>query len=456
MIDSTQDNLFYRNKYPEFVFDSYTVSFGPEVIRVEYRYTLGEHTFRPTVTIPTADISNEDIDQDFLDYLFFNFGIINAINYYKLSIAPKFIIKAGYIDDEQKRFFKKLFFHGLGEFLYVNNLPFGYDSLVDIECAPASQDGISKFEISGNFSGNLIPVGGGKDSVVTLEALQPMHSSSLCFQYNRNIYPENQAALDCIKNAGYRASDIVDFNLTLDEHMLELNREGYYNGHIPFSSCLAFAAYIAAYLNKKANIVLSNEASANEGNIAGSTINHQYSKSFEFENDFQNYTNRYFTNKIRYFSLLRCLNEYEIVQRFIRYPIYLNIFRSCNVGTRENKWCGHCAKCLYVFIMLYPFVSLDKLVKIFGGNLFDDASLSGTLAGLVRPDAAKPFECVGTKEEINYCMSLAVSNTQGELPALLKWYKDNIYNPNIVYNVRNYYNKEHHIPDEYLQLILGR
>jgi hypothetical protein len=455
MIDSTQDNLFYRNKYPEFVFDSYEVNFEPEAIKVEYVYTLGEHTFKPTVTIPTTDISNEELDEDFLSYLFFNFGIINAINYYKLTIAPKFVIKAGYIDDEQKLFFKKLFYHGLGEFLYINNLPFDYNSLVEIESAPLDPDNVPEFEVGEGYTGNLIPVGGGKDSVVTLEALQPMHPDNLCFQFNRNIYPENQAALNCIKNAGYRNSDIANFNLTLDEHMLELNKEGYYNGHIPFSSCLAFAAYITAYLNKKANIVLSNEASANEGNIAGSTVNHQYSKSFEFESDFQHYVDRYFTSQIHYFSLLRCLNEYEIVQRFIRHPIYLNIFRSCNVGTHENKWCGHCAKCLYVFIMLYPFISLDKLKKIFGGNLFEDASLSNTLVGLVRPDITKPFECVGTKEEINYCMTLAVNNTQDELPVLLKWYKDNMYNPNATFNVVNYYNPEHHIPEEYLQLILN-
>ena len=105
--------------------------------------------------------------------------------------------------------------------------------------------------------------------------------------------------------------------------------------------------------------------------------------------------------------------------------------------------------------MLYPFISLDKLKKIFGGNLFEDASLSNTLVGLVRPDITKPFECVGTKEEINYCMTLSVNNTQDELPVLLKWYKDSMYNPNATFNVVNYYNPEHHIPEEYLQLILN-
>ncbi len=457
MISSTQDNLFYRNKYPEFVFDSYEVKYEPEAIIVTYTYTLGEHTFTPTVHIPVADTRNEEIDEDFLDYLFFNFGVINAINYYKLTIAPKFIVKAGYLDDFQKAFFKKLFFYGLGEFLYVNNLPFTFENLIQIESAEADPEKkTSGFEIDENYSGNLIPVGGGKDSVVTLAALHSMHDDNICLQYNRDIYPANRAALDCIKEAGYGADMIADFNLTLDPHMLELNKEGYYNGHIPFSSCLAFASYIMAYLNKKSHIVLSNEASANEGNIAGTSINHQYSKSFEFESDFRNYVSRYFTDKIQYFSLLRCLNEFQIVQKFLHYPMYLNLFRSCNVGTHENKWCGHCAKCLYVFIMLYPFVPMDRLEKIFGKNLFTDQTLFNTFVGLINPDATKPFECVGTREEINYCMKLAVENTVGgEPPVLLKWYKENVYNPGITYNVTSYFNPQHNIPQDYLQLLMN-
>ncbi len=455
MIDSTQDNLIYRNKYPEFVFDSFSYEMSPDSIHATFVYTLGEHTFKPTVDIPTEDIPNEDLDDNFLKYLFFNFGIINAINYYKLTIAPKFVIKAGYVDEEQKAFFKKLFFYGLGEFLYINNLPFSYKDFMTIECPVEGR--VPKFKVEDKFSGNLVPVGGGKDSVVTLEALQSMHSENLCFQYNRNIYPPNSAALNCIKIAGYGMSDVADFNLTIDPHMLELNEQGYYNGHIPFSSCLAFASYIVAYLNKREYIVLSNEASANEVNIAGTSINHQYSKSFEFESDFQHYCDRYFTTQIHYFSILRCLNEFEIIQKFLKHPLYLGVFRSCNVGTHENKWCGHCAKCLYVFIMLYPFVEYGKLQAIFKDNLLDDQTLYNTFLGLINPDLTKPFECVGTREEINFALKLAIEKNIREntpQPALLEWYRANFYNPNYGQGIPNYFNPEHHIPEKFLDLIL--
>jgi len=448
-----QDNLQLRNKYPEFVYESCSVERSTFGIHATYTYRLGEHTFTPTVDISVSDIRNSRFNPQFVEYLFFNFGIINAINYYKLSCAPKFIIKAGPLNEDQKEFFKKTFYNGLGEFMYVNELNIPYTDFLEIDAAEPGPE-IPDYELDeAHFSGNLIPVGGGKDSIVTLEALQSMHRDNLCFQYNRNIYPENHAAHDCITLAGYSKDSIVDFNLTLDRRMLDLNDLGFYNGHIPFSSCLAFAAYIMAYLNNKANIVLSNEASANEGNIVGSDINHQYSKSIEFENDFRHYCDQYFTPKIKYFSLLRCINEFGIVQKFIKFPRYLNIFRSCNVGQKTNTWCGHCAKCLYTFIMLYPFVPLEKLKMIFRQNMFNDQSLIPIFVGLINPDTTKPFECVGTREEINYSLKLAVEHTEGRLPNLLQYYKDNYYHLGEVYDVENYYNPEHNIPEEYLNML---
>ncbi len=447
------EQLQLRTKYPEFIYDSYKIDKLPDGFHVEYTYILGEHTFKPQVFIPISDISNEWPNNEFIDYLFFNFGIINAINYYKLTISPKFTIKAGKIDANQKAFFKKLFYNGLGEFMYVNQINIPREQFMEIVCDEPEEK--AEFRIGDDFHGNLIPVGGGKDSIVTLEALQPMHDENICFNYNRSIYPENHAAIDSIKFAGYTFDESVNFNLTIDEKMLELNKQGYYNGHIPFSSCLAFASVIMAYLNNRAHIVLSNEASANEGNIAGTEINHQYSKSFEFEQDFRWYISTYFTDKIDYFSLLRCLNEYEIVQKFLKNRNYLSIFRSCNVGTRENKWCGACAKCLYVYIMLYPFVDHAQLMAIFGYDMFQNPNLLQIFIGLYNPDATKPFDCVGTREEINYCLKLAIENYNHEipLPYLLQYYQTYAYNPNAVYNVQNYYNPEHNIPEDYLKLI---
>lgn len=453
-MENAQDKFALRKQYSEFIFDSYNIDRRQDgSIHVDYVYKLGEHTFTPSVDIPSESVTNAWIRDDFLSELFFNFGVINAINYYKLSLAPKFTINCGELDPAQKAFFAKLFYNGLGELMYVNNLLMPFEGFIEIN---ASEPAVKKqFYFNDVFHGNLIPVGGGKDSVVTLEALKSHHAENLCLQYTRDIYPENRAAIDCMQLAGYGADKCRYFNLTLDKHMLELNQQGFYNGHIPFSSCLAFAATIIAYLTNRKNIVLSNEASANEGNVPGTNINHQYSKSIEFENDFRNYSATYLCPLINYFSLLRCYNEYTIVQKFIKFPNYLRVFRSCNVGTKSNSWCGNCAKCLYVYIMLYPFVSQDRLKGIFGRDLLDDTNLGQIFYGLINPDATKPFECVGTREEINYSIQLAIQKANGgKLPALLQWYQTNYqYNPMAPSDVSNYFNPYHNIPKDYLEAL---
>lgn len=432
-----------RNQYDTFIYDSYFISYSSEGIIVKYKYYISEYVFNPEVFIKKEDIKNNDINKDFLEYLFFNFGIINAINYYKLTCSKNFEIKCGYLDAEQKEFFKKLFYNGLGEFMYINDLNIDYESFLNINTLSGEN---TKYSIEGKYVGNLIPVGGGKDSIVTLEYLKGMNNT--CLMYKRNIYPDDLAAINTIKLSGY---DGVSFNLTLDDLMLKLNKEGFYNGHIPFSSNLAFASYIIAYLNNKKYIVLSNESSANESTVVNSSVNHQYSKSYEFEKDFRWYTNKYFTDKIEYFSLLRCLNEYQIVKEFVKHEKYLDVFRSCNPGAKTNSWCGNCAKCLYVYIMLYPFISDEKLIAIFGNNMLDNKENLDLFLELVCDELNKPFECVGTKDEINYALSESLK--KDNLPYLLNYYKENLYDSKRSYNIENYFNKENFIPKEYLERI---
>ncbi len=451
------DNSKIRNQYSEFIFESYKVERGVNGIHASFVYKLGDYTFEPCVDIPIASIRNEFIKNDILDNLFFNFGIINAINYYKLSLAPKFTINCGELDATQKAFFKKLFYNGLGELMYRNNVLMQLDSFMTINAPEPSEK--KAFYFDDVYRGNLITVGGGKDSIVTLEALKGMRQQNLCMQFNRNLYPENRAALDGIHLAGYGLEKVCNFNLTIDEQVLKLNKTGeFYNGHVPFSGMLAFACAIICYLNNLQYIIVSNEASANEGNISGTTINHQYSKSYEFEKDFEYYLQNYLCEKMHYFSLLRCMNEFQIVQKFIKFPSYLKIFRSCNVGTKTNSWCGHCAKCLYVYIMLYPFVSKERLIEVFGRDLLNDESLGQAFYSLINPDTTKPFECVGTREEINYSIKLAIENkdTEEPLPKLLEWYHTSYnYNPTTQYNVSNYFNPEHNIPEPYLRALLS-
>lgn len=441
-----------RQEYPEFIYESFQVEETSKQYIVTYHYRMKELSFCPQIIVEKSQITNKKADSEFLNYLFFQYGLFDLMNYYKLTCSPKIIIRPMKISREQCNFFKKVLYHGLGEYFYKNGIELSYQEFVEFGVEATKE--YTKKEIEGHFSGNLIPVGGGKDSIVTLELLKKCRSDNKVFMLERNLYPKNQAGYDSIQIAGYQEKDIVIFRNNLDLELLELNKKGYLNGHIPFSACLSMASFLMAYLTNKKYIVLSNEASANEGNVKGTMINHQYSKSYEYESDFRAYSKKYLTEKIEYFSLLRCWNEYEIVQEFLKHKEYLRIFRSCNRGTKENTWCNHCSKCLYVYIMLYPHLKEEEMKQIFSNEMLDDASLEEVFQSLVLEDVDKPFECVGEKNEINYSLQKALELKPENLPYLLKQYKEK-YHPSVISSkeIEKYFNDQHFIPLEYLEIL---
>jgi hypothetical protein len=267
---------------------------------------------------------------------------------------------------------------------------------------------------------------------VTLELLKkPDRFTILPFIINPRGATEK-----CCARAGFTAGNIAVMYRAIDPLLLEMNKRGFLNGHTPFSAMLAFYSTLAATLAGAKYIVLSNESSANEatvmtGGADGGGANHQYSKSFEFEQDFREYAARFLLGDIaEYFSLLRPLSEAHIAKIFSQHPQYFDVFKSCNVGSKTDSWCGHCAKCLFVYIILAPFLTPEVLQKIFNGkNLLDDMSLQKEFDKLIGNAAVKPFECVGTVSEINWALQQISQQTTNNRPnnthrgALLDYYK---------------------------------
>ena len=439
----------FRHEYPEFVYNDYTVFEDDSKYVVTYDFQINNLIFKPKITILKDDISNENVDSDYLNYLFFQYGLFDLMSYYKLTCSPVLRIRPMAINEEQCSFFKKVLYNGLGEYFYKNNIDIDYDHFLDIVVESDKEYALPIF--SSLYSGNLIPIGGGKDSIVSMELLKDYKNDNKLFMLERNLYPKNEAGYQSIYTGGYGDSDIVVFKNELDLQLLELNKQGFLNGHIPISACISMASFILAYLNGKKYIVLSNEASANEGNYEGLNINHQYSKSYEYEKDFQDYSHKYLNPNIHYFSLLRGWNEYQIVQEFLKHKEYLSVFRSCNRGTKQNIWCNHCSKCLYVYIMLYPYLSDEELRLVFENDMLNDSSLEAVFLDLILPDRLKPFECVGTRLEINFALQEALRNKEN-YPYLLQLYKDKYCGMMIDKNiVVKYWNSENSIPEEYLK-----
>jgi len=437
-----------RATYKKFIYNSYEIYEDNEKLYLEYDFEIENLVkFNPKIEILKKKFNFKNINTDFVKNIVFNIGMVEAISYYKAVCAKQFIIKCGAIDSVQEQWFKKLYYLGLGEFRYKNNIKIEQKDFVNF----ISEGNKLNFENKENsFSGILIPLGGGKDSSVTLDLLKEYKDETNLF-----CIGAKPVMIDCAVASGFNRDDIIEVNRKIDRNLLDLNQKGFLNGHTPFSAIIAFLTYFVSYLMGKKYIALSNEDSANETNIIGENVNHQYSKTIEFENDFREYVNKYFNINIEYFSMLRPITEIQIAMIFSKLEKYHHIFKSCNVGSKTEpwKWCCNCSKCLFVYIILSPFLYKDKLINIFGEDLFEKEELLETFIELCGYGETKPFECVGTYDEIRYAVTIAIKNINGELPFLLKYYEEKFELS--TKDMLKYYNEKNNLPAEFEKILRG-
>lgn len=412
-----------RKQYTDFYYHSFQIEENEEQVKITYTFEIKDLSFfEPTFTLkkPVNGLTVHNLKV--FKEAAFSLGLVELISYWKITCAPNVHIECGSLDETQKNWWKKLYFNGLGEFFYINHIETDIDSFMNL----ISEGNVIKGEEdNGAYKGNLIPVGGGKDSFVSLYLLDSMKDENHAFVINKVM-----SAIHSAEAAGYKNEYLINPIRTLDKRMLELNKQGYLNGHTPFSAMAAFASVLTSIVYEKKYICLSNEASANESTIQGSKVNHQYSKTFEFEEDFKFYMDHYITDEIHYFSLLRPLSELQITCIFSTLKNYHEVFRSCNVGQKEEKWCGKCAKCLFVAIMLSAFLSDEEIIHIFGRDILNDSELYDLFAQLTGISVNKPFECVGTREEVNIAINMCIARHNQEnkkCPYLYEKYKDSSF-----------------------------
>lgn len=430
--------LQLRREHPEFIYHGYELT-GEGV---DYHFSIDEFHFYPKWRW-NAGIVPENTDREALERIIFSLGMAELVSYWKCACPPTVRVMCGSLSGEQINWWKKLYFNGLGEFFYKNGITADFDSFMTI--IPQKSESEPLHDFLSERRGALIPVGGGKDSVVTLELLSGMYSDNLCYIIN-----PRGATLNCAHTAGYGDEKILGPRRTIDKTLLERNTAGWLNGHTPFSAIVAFSSYLFAFLTGKKYIALSNESSANEANIGGTKINHQYSKSTEFERDFRDYCAKYLLPCPEYFSMLRPWSEWQIAKKFVTYPKYLDIFQSCNVGSKTDTWCGKCAKCLYVYIMLAAFLDDEKLIRIFGSDMLNNPDFTDLFNGLVFADFDKPFECVGTRAEIQLALYRAAKRRE-KLPLLLKNYIEQ--HPDEPEDLDDFFDNDNFVPAELLPLL---
>lgn len=419
------------------------------------------YNFQETLTFD-AGKSLPDTTYQILNTILDNLLLMLGISYWK-TFCPA-VIKTPTIGltKDQANFWNTVYTKGLGEFFYKNQLDF--HGLINFPYVVASEQReiASSFTTPRNDKRSLLLFGGGKDSIVSAELLKKHNKPFDLFIVNpTNIH---------LSTAEQVKTTIISFKRILDPQLLELNKQpNIYNGHVPATAMVDFIAVFAAMLYGYDNIIASNEHSANYGNVnyLGETINHQWSKTLEFEKMFQEYLETYITSEITYFSLLRPWYEIRIVKEFIHYPQYFPYFSSCNTNFKlrttnyelptTDRWCGKCPKCLFVFILLSAYLPRTQVLTIFNKNLYADYELLQYLRELLGIDATKPFECVGTPEETTYALWKAYTTGEYANDILIAYFVEEILptisDPTHLENTLLKNQKDHTIPEGFETIV---
>lgn len=425
---------YLRKKYPQFIYENYQWQLKQNNLLIDFNFAIKavdgpEIRFKPQISI--KKVNNKQINkigESILNNLVFHLGLIEMLSYWKATCSPEIIIQSGYLDKKQINWWRHLIIKGMGQFFYENKIDWRIPNFLKIKTNPLYKN----FTIVKNLSRKekmvLVPVSGGKDSIVTLESIKKKKTKGQIKNFGCFSLNPSKIVKKIVKIAG--CPNFIEIQRTIDPFLLKLNQKGFLNGHTPFSAYLAFLSVLVAVLFDYQSIAFSNEKSADEGNIKylNQVINHQWSKTSEFEKRFQWYCSHYLIKGIRYFSFLRRYTELEIAQKFIQYSPYFTIFSSCNrvvAKKLKKRWCGQCPKCLFNYLIFYPFLEKKVLLKIFGQDILANKKLLTLMENLLGQKGFKPFECVGTIKEarLAFQLSLIKAQKEGKIPFLLKQIK---------------------------------
>ena len=369
------------------------------VARLVYAFDEGPE-LTETVTIPGAPFALDATRAQAVEHAVRLLHLITGVSYYKAAVPNEIRIEGYAIDAATAVLMEQVYVHGLGEFAYRNGLSLHGRVRFPIAAqapAPAAAAGLREHA--------LVAIGGGKDSLVSIEALRGAGVDQTVTWIGGS-----QLIAACAARTGLPTLNI---GRALAPELFEYNRQGAWNGHIPVTAINSAIMVLAALLHGVDQVVFSNERSASYGSMIPGTgeVNHQWSKGWAFESAFGAYVQSHVAADLQYYSLLRPLSELAVARQFARTDHYDAHFSSCNrnfhlLGERPtNRWCGVCPKCHFVFLALAPFMPKPRLVGIFGRNLLDDANQTGGFDALLEYQDHKPFECVGEGQESRAAMA---------------------------------------------------
>ncbi|KAF1690520.1 UDP-N-acetyl-alpha-D-muramoyl-L-alanyl-L-glutamate epimerase [Pseudoxanthomonas koreensis] len=374
-----------------------------------------------TITVPGAPFVLDGARAEAVERALRLLHLVAGVSYYKAAVPGEIRIEGYAIDAATAALLEQVYLNGLGEFAYRNGLdlhgrirfPVGAGA-VEAGAAPAL----------GLEPRALVAIGGGKDSLVSIEALRAAGVEQTVAWIGGS-----QLIRTCAERTGLATLNI---GRARAPGLFEINRQGAYNGHIPVTAVNSAILVLAALLTGAGQVVFSNERSASYGSLivsadgtVTSEVNHQWSKGWAFEHAFGEYVGRSVAADLHYYSLLRPLSELAVARQFAKNDHYDAHFSSCNrnfhiLGEKPaQRWCGLCPKCHFVFLALAPFMPKTRLVRIFGRNLLDDDGQAPGFDALLEYQDHKPFECVGEGRESRAAMAALAARAEWREDALV-------------------------------------
>ncbi|TBR12460.1 MAG: endonuclease domain-containing protein [Lysobacter sp.] len=393
------DRRFPREQIRCFRFVRCAFDAGTGIAELAYAFDDGPELVE-TITFPGAPFVLDAPRTQAVEQALRLLHLIAGVSYYKAAVPPEIRIDAYSIDAGTALLLAEVYENGLGEFAYRNGLAlrgkirFPTDGNEPAAAVPA-----------GLREHALVAIGGGKDSLVSIEALRGAGIAQTVTWIGGS---------HLIRACAERTElPMLNIGRQLAPELFEYNRNGALNGHIPVTAVNSAILVLAALLHGHDQVVFSNERSASYGSMIPGTgeVNHQWSKGWSFESAFAGHVQRRIAPDLRYYSLLRPLSELAVARQFARSDRYDQHFSSCNrnfhiLGERPaQRWCGICPKCHFVFLALAPFMSKPRLVGIFGRNLLDEPSQTAGFDALLEFRDHKPFECVGEGQESRAAMA---------------------------------------------------
>jgi UDP-N-acetyl-alpha-D-muramoyl-L-alanyl-L-glutamate epimerase len=389
------------------VFRYEDVAIDPAANLVVCRYRVDGWHFEERIVFPAGGDWDAIAVEEAARLVF----LLAGVSYYKTAAPPVIDLGDHAITAAEEALIRAVHLDGLGEYAYRNGLDL---SGLRIESSRREAPASAWAPAPGR---PLIPFGGGIDSIVTVEEIRRLGVDPALF-----VVGMGGTRFAAIEDAASATGlPVVRAEREIDPKVREAARlrMNFRNGHVPVTAVISAIAILAAALDGRDAVIMSNEHSASSGNVEvdGRTINHQWSKSWSFEQALRLVLHENLGPRFDWFSLLRDRSELWVAERMADLTGYLRVFRSCNrafhidPARRLGHWCGVCDKCAFIDLILAPFLPASTLDVIFGGREpLADESLAPLFRSLVGVSAdTKPFECVGDVVECRVAALLAAA-----------------------------------------------